>query len=112
VSVPGPTRRIILVALAALLGIAAGLGALIGAAAKTDRPPLFLLAGLLACCATYFFGLLLATRGTSSLRRRRVRVVLFCAGTAVFVGLFALTALLPMGDPQLPPTPVEGQRFW
>jgi hypothetical protein len=46
-----------LVALAALLGIAAGLGALIGAAAKTDRPPLFLLAGLLTFCVTYFFGL-------------------------------------------------------
>jgi proline iminopeptidase len=112
VSVTGPTRRIILVALAALLGIAAGLGALIGAAAKTDRPPLFLLAGLLTFCVTYFFGLLLVTRRVSYLRRRRVRMALFCAGTGVFMGLFAWTALLPMGDSQLPPAPVEGQRFW
>jgi proline iminopeptidase len=112
VSAPGPTRRIVLVVVAALLGVAAGLGALLGAAALTDRPQVFVLAGLLAFCATYFFGLLLATRGISPLRRRRVRLVLFCAGTAVIAGFFAWMALLPMNDPRLPPAPVEGQRFW
>ena len=39
-------------------------------------------------------------------------MVLFCAGTAVLVVAFAWTALLPLGDPRLPPAPVEGQRFW
>src|SRR5215203_3410939 len=47
------TSRVILALLAALLGVAARLGALIGAATITDRPPLFLLAGLLAFCVAY-----------------------------------------------------------
>ena len=71
------TGRLARVLLAALFGIAAGLGALIGGAAATDRPFLFLLAGLLAFCVAYALGLLLATRGVSSLRKRRVRVALF-----------------------------------
>jgi proline iminopeptidase len=106
------TSSVVLALLAALLGVVVGLGALLGAATITDRPPLFLLAGLFAFCAAYSLGLLLATRGISPSRKRRARAVLFCAGTAVVVGLFALTALLPMGDPRLPPAPVEGQRFW
>lgn len=83
------TSRVILALLAALLGVAAGLGALIGAATITDRPPLFLLAGLLAFCVAYSLGLLLATRGVSSLRKQRVRVVLFCTGTTLILGAFA-----------------------
>jgi len=63
------TGRVILAFLAALLGVVAGLGALIGAATITDLPPLFLLAGLLAFCVAYTLGLLLATRGVSSLRK-------------------------------------------
>jgi proline iminopeptidase len=78
----------------------------------TDRPPLFLLAGLLAFCVAYLLGLLLATRGISSLRTQRVRVAVFCTGTALIVGAFAWTPMLPMGDPRLRPAPVEGQRFW
>jgi hypothetical protein len=93
------TGRVILAFLAALLGVVAGLGALIGAATITNGPPLFLLAGLLAFCVAYSLSLLLATRGVSSLRKRRVRVALFCTGTALIVGVFAWTALLPMGDP-------------
>lgn len=57
------TGRVILAFLAALLGVVAGLSALIGAATITERPPLFLLAGLLAFCVAYSLGLLLATRG-------------------------------------------------
>ena len=112
VSAPGLTRRVVFVVLAALLATAAGIGALIGAAATTDRPPIFLLAGLLAFCATYSLGLLLATRGIAPTQRRRARAVLFCAVTAAVAGAFAWTALLPMNDPRLPPAPVEGQRFW
>jgi proline iminopeptidase len=106
------TGRVILALLAALLGVVAGLGALIGAATITERPPLFLLAGLLAFCVAYSLGLLLATRRVSSLRKRRVRVASFCTGTTLIVGVFTWTALLSMGDPRLPPAPVEDQRFW
>ena len=105
-------RRAVFVALAMLLGVAAGLETLLGAAAATDRPRLFLLAGLLAFCAAYLLGLMLATRGISPPRRRRVRIGLFGAGTALVVGAFAWTALLPMDDPRLPPAPVAGQRLW
>jgi proline iminopeptidase len=111
-STPGLTGRIIVVVLAVLFGVATGLGALLGVAAVTDRPQLFVLAGLLAFCAAYFFGLLLATRKVNASRRLRVRTLLFCAGTAVVAGFFAWAALLPMDDPRLPPAPVEGQRFW
>jgi hypothetical protein len=101
------TGRVILASLAALLGVAAGLGAFIGAATITDRPPPFLLAGLLAFCVAYSLGLLLATRGISSLRKRRFRVALFCAGTALIVGAFAWTAMLPVRDPRLRPLPLR-----
>ena len=83
------TGRVILAFLAALLGVVAGLSALIGAATITERPPLFLLAGLLAFCVAYSLALLLATRGVSSLRKQRVRVVLFCTGTTLILGAFA-----------------------
>ena len=110
VSAPGPTRRVFIV-LAILLGVVAGLGALLGAAMVTDRASLFLLAGLAAFGATYIFGLL-ATCGISSRSKRHARVVSFCVGTALVVGAFAWRALPPMDDPRLPPAPVEGQRFW
>jgi proline iminopeptidase len=106
------TGRIVLVVPAVLLGVTAGLGTLLGTAALTSRPSLFLLAGLAGFCAFYLLGLLFATHKVGQNRRRRVREVWFFAGTALAVGLFVLTALLPMGDPRLPPAPVEGQRFW
>lgn len=109
----GAKGRAALVVLAApFVGVAAGAGALLGAAAVTARPPLFLPAGLLAFCAVYAFGLLLATRKVGTARRSLVRLLLFSAGSAVVVGAFAWTALLPMGDPRLPTAPVVGQRFW
>jgi drug/metabolite transporter (DMT)-like permease len=97
------TGRIVLVVLAVLLGVSAGLGTLLGAAALTNRPPLFLLAGLAGFCAFYLLVLLFATHKVGQDRRRRVREVSFFAGTGLVVGLFVLTALLPMDDPQLPP---------
>src|ERR687898_522385 len=62
------------VGLAALIGVAAGLGALLCAATITARPPLFVLTGLIAFCATYLLGLWLATRKVDAFRKRRVRV--------------------------------------
>src|SRR5215216_4633647 len=62
-----------LVVLAALLGSTAGVGALVGAATITDQQPLFLLAGLLAFCAVYLLGLLLATHEISPPQAARPR---------------------------------------
>jgi proline iminopeptidase len=104
--------RMVMVALAVLVGVAAGVGALLGAAVLTSRPPLFLIAGLSGFCAVYLLGLLFATHKVGQDRRRPVRVVSFFTGTALVVGLFVLAALLPMDDPRLPPAPVEGQRYW
>jgi hypothetical protein len=77
-SAHGATGRFVLVVMAALFGTAGGLGALLGAATVTDRPPLFLVAGLAAFCATYLLGLLLATRGVARTRKRRALAVYFC----------------------------------
>jgi len=99
------TLTVLAVALAALFGVASGLGALLGAATGTARPPLFLLAGLAAFCAVYLLGLLLVTRKVEADRRRHARAVLFCTGTALVVGLFAWTALLPMGTRGFRPRP-------
>jgi proline iminopeptidase len=111
-SMPGLMTRILLVILALLLGVAAGLAALIGVAAITDRPPLFLMAGLAAFVGVYLIALLPATRALTPSRRSRVRVIVFGAGTSAVVGLFAATALYPLTDPRLPPTPVVGEQFW
>ena len=92
-SVVGSIRRVVFLVLAALVGGAAGLGTLIGAATITDRPTLFLLAGFAAFCAIYYLGILLATRKVGASRKRRVGMLLFCAGTAAVAGAFALTAL-------------------
>ena len=105
------TLIVLAMALAALLGILAGIAALLSAATITDRPPLFLLAALASFCAVYSCGVMLVTRKVGIGHRRRARMLLFCAG-AVFVGLFAWVALLPLGDEQLPPAPVANQHFW
>jgi proline iminopeptidase len=106
------TRRLVLFVLALLVGGAAGLAALIGAAVVTDQPPFFLLAGLAAFCLVYLLGLVLTTREIAPSRRRRLCAVLFCAGAVTVVGAFAATALRPLDDPRLPPASVKGQQFW
>lgn len=94
-----------------LAGAFLGLAALIGAASATVTPALFLLAGLAAFCLTNYLTLLLVTRRGEADRRRRLRAGYFVVSTALVVGVFAVTASPPMGDPGLPPAPVEGQRF-
>jgi hypothetical protein len=61
---------VVLALLVTLVGIVAGLGALLGAATITDQPPLFLLAGFLAFCVADLLGLLLVTRKVNTTRRR------------------------------------------
>ena len=111
-SAPGLIRQLGFVGLALLFAVAAGLAALLGVAAMTTRPPLFLLAGLAAFGLVYLLGLLLATRGITPSRRRRLRTVVFGAGAVAVVAAFVATTLLPLDDPRLPPASVPGQQFW
>jgi len=108
----GVVGRLVLVLLAALVAVVAGLAALVGAAVLTAQPSLFLLAGLVAFAVTFWLGLLPATRWIPPGRRRRGRAVLFGAVGAAVVVAFAGSVLSPMDDPRLPPAPVAGQRFW
>jgi hypothetical protein len=80
--------NVVLALLVALVGVVVGLGALLGAATITDRPPLFLLAGLLAFCVACLLGQLLVTLKVNA-TRRRIRLISFCAGPALIVGAFA-----------------------
>jgi proline iminopeptidase len=112
VSAPGLPKRILLVMLGLLSGVVAGLAALISVAGITDRIPVFLLAGFAAFCLVYLLALVLVTRGIAPSSRRRVRAFVFLAGAVAVVGAFTVTALLPLGDPRLPPAPVPGQRVW
>jgi proline iminopeptidase len=102
--------RILAIGLVMLIALVVGFVGLVVAAALTDRPARFLLAGFLVYCAVNTLGLWLATRGLGM--RRRTGAVIVGGSTALFVALFALTALRPLGDPHLPPAPVAGQRFW
>ena len=98
--------------LAVVVAAVAGLLALVGMAAASDRPPVFLAAGLVVFLAATAAGVALATRKLPGDRRRRARRVGFAVGALVGVATFVVTALLPLGDPRLPPAPVAGQRSW
>ena len=99
-------------ALAVVAAAVAGLAALVGVAAVSARPVLFLAAGLLVFLAATAAGVGLATRKLPGDRRRRIRLTAFGAGALGGVAVFVVTALLPVGDPQLPPAPAAGQRWW
>jgi proline iminopeptidase len=100
--------RLVLVVVAAA---AAGLLALVGVAALSARPVLFVAAGLAVFLAAGAAGAGLATRKQPGRQRRRARAG---AAAAVLVSAAVLAAalLLPVGDPQHEPAPVARQRFW
>ena len=102
----------LLLLLLTLAGIFLGFATLVATATVTATSALFLLAGLTAFCLTNCLGLLLVTRKIEAVRRNRIRVSYFAGSTAVVVVFFVVTALLPMGDPQLAPAVVEGQQSW
>ena len=106
---PRGVLRLLAVVVAA--GVA-GLGALVGVASVSDRPGVFLGAGLAVFLAATAAGVALATRKLPGDRRRRNRLSGFAAGALVGVAAFVVTALLPVGDPRLAPAPVAGQRWW
>ena len=110
----GPRRPRLGLGVASAVGVAAvaGLLALVGVAAVSDRPPVFLAAGLVVFLAATAAGVTLATRKVPGRRRRRLRLAGFAGGALAGMVVFAATALLPLGDPRLAPAPVAGQRFW
>jgi proline iminopeptidase len=89
-----------------------GLLALIAVGTRSAKPALFLAAGLVAFLVATAAGVALVTRKLPSQRRRRPRLVAFGSSALAGVAFFAATTLLPVGDPQLPPAPVAGQRYW
>ncbi|MFN8593870.1 MAG: alpha/beta hydrolase [Thermomicrobiales bacterium] len=105
-------RLIILVLLALLGAVLAGVAAVFGVAARNDQPGVFLLAGFAVFGVIYLAALWAATRGIAPDRRTRARLLLAFAGTAAVVALFAITIVPPLADPRLPPAPVDGQQFW
>jgi proline iminopeptidase len=108
----GVASLLLRLALAVVAAAVLGLLALIGVAALAARPTLFLLAGLGVFVAASAAGVALVTRRLPDGRRGRTRLVALVAGVPAAVAVFWATALAPVGDPRLPPAPVEGQRFW
>jgi proline iminopeptidase len=101
--------RLLLVALvAAVLGLAA----LIGVAAWSAQPLVFLLAGFLVFLGATTMGIIVVTRSLPVSQRRRTRRV--AAGLTIGAGALVLGAgvLAPLPDPRLPPAPVPGQEMW
>lgn len=111
-TVAGRAWVVLRLVLVVVVAAVAGLAALIGAAAVSARPALFLGAGLVVFLTATAAGVGLATRKLPTDRRRRTRLVAFAATALGGVAVFVVTTLLPLGDPRLPPTPVAGQRFW
>jgi proline iminopeptidase len=101
--------RLALVVVAAAI---AGILALVGAAAASARPAVFLGAGLVVFAAATAAGIVLVTRRLPTRRRRRIRLVAVTVGVLAGMAVFVVTALVPVGDPRLAPAPVGGQRFW
>jgi proline iminopeptidase len=101
-------RLLLVVAAAALVGLAA----LIGAATVSARPARFLGAGLAVFLAVTAGGVALATRGLPAARRGRTRLVASAVAALGGVAVFVATMLVPVGDPRLQPAPVAGQRWW
>jgi proline iminopeptidase len=106
-----PRGLLRLLAVVVAAGVAGLLG-LVGVASVSDRPSVFLGAGLVVFLAATAAGVALATRKLPGDRRRRARLDGFAAGALVGVAAFMVTALLPVGDPRLTPAPVPGQRWW
>jgi hypothetical protein len=98
--------------LAVVAAAIAGVLALVGAAAGSARPAVFLGAGLAVFVAASAAGIALVTRKLPARRRRRTRLVAVTVGVLAGVATFWATALVPVGDPQLQPAPVAGQRYW
>ncbi|HEX6443580.1 MAG TPA: alpha/beta fold hydrolase [Streptosporangiales bacterium] len=102
----GRTATVAIAAAGVLAAIVAGVAAILGAAAVTARPALFLGAGLVAFAVVD--GLVAYAVGGRTRRaaRRRVRWAFFASTSVVLVAAFAVTALRPDAEaatvPRLP----------
>jgi len=95
-----------------VLAVAAGIGAVVGAATVTARPALFLIAGLVGFCATNAAGIALAFRSLGGDHRRATGIATFVVTTVAIVGVFVVTALRPPHGPWIGAAPVRGQHYW
>jgi proline iminopeptidase len=100
-----------LVGLGITLGVAGGVGAILGVAKVTDGPWLFLPAGAVAFAVVATGTGALSVRGLDEARRRRwLRRI---AGVSGVVALVSAVALLwPLGDPARAAEAVPGQQYW
>jgi pimeloyl-ACP methyl ester carboxylesterase len=100
---------VVTAAVVAIVGVAAaacGLAALLGAAALTALPVVFVGAGLVTFLALDGAGVLLAVRG----RRRRVRWLVAGATSLPLAALFVVSALVPPGADVAPDGGLPGER--
>lgn len=88
------------------------MGALFLVSAVTGSPGVFLIAGAATFVAASAVFAVVATRKIPSGPRQRARTRVVPALVLAAMVLFVITALLPVGDPQRPPAPVDGQGFW
>jgi proline iminopeptidase len=106
-----PARRVAVVVV--VLGAApiVGLAALAVAAGMSSTPAVFLGTGLVVFLFAAAAGTELVARRSGAHARGRLRLA---AGVGAGLGVtaFTLAALLPLGDPRLPPTPVRGMGIW
>lgn len=103
--------RVGVVTLGLLIGLDAGIGAVLAVASVSDAPALFFSAGLAAFALVAAGMGALATRGLTRHHQRNARLGI--AGAASLVALVATLALLvPLHDPSHAPTAVRGQQFW
>jgi proline iminopeptidase len=103
--------RIGLAALSQVVGLIAGVGAILGVARISDTPALFITSGLAVFAFVAAGGGILATRRLAAVSQRTWRLgYTGVAGIIALVGTLAL--LVPLGDPAIPATAVPGQRFW
>jgi proline iminopeptidase len=96
----------------AFVAASLALAALIGVAALTAQPVLFLLAGFVVFLGVATVGITFVTRRLPVSRRRRTRRLSLSLSVGVGVAAFGLTVLVPLRDPRSPPAPVPGQQVW
>lgn len=94
-----------------LLALAAGIGALLGVAAVSDAPALFLLAGLVAFALVAAASTALISLGLPTARRRTWRLGMV-GGASLLALVATLTVLIPLRDMAVPAAATPGQRFW
>jgi proline iminopeptidase len=106
---PAPRAAVVVLVLGAAPIV--GLAALAAAASVNSSPAVFLGTGLVAFLLAAAAGTELVARCSEAHVRGRQRLAA-SVGAGLGVTAFTLTALLPLGDPRLAPTPVRGMATW